>query len=181
METTIAAAGMTAVVEAEEAHQVLVWLRTPPRGKLWALVQQPGQWPHLWRRQRRAEERRERTFSVGRVVNLLPLVFVLEHRRPRRGDRGDKQWASRAMARGASGPRVCIFLLCLLMTHFNGVDKEEGYTKLNTFGMCNGTRFSYFSREFRVSLLTATWSERVSSRGQMWCWRLFGWRRVSNF
>ena len=39
------------------------------------LVQQTGQWPQLWRRQRRAEGWRERTFSDGRLVNLLPLVL----------------------------------------------------------------------------------------------------------
>ena len=62
--TTTTAAGVTAMVEAGEAHGVLVWLRAPPRMQFWP--QQPGQWPQLWRMQRRAEERRERTFSVRR-------------------------------------------------------------------------------------------------------------------
>ena len=75
--TTTTTAGVTAVVEAGEAHRVLVWLRAPPRGQLWS--NNRGSWPQLWRRQRRAEEWRERTFSVGRLVNLLQLVFVLEH------------------------------------------------------------------------------------------------------
>ena len=57
--------GVTAVVEAGEAHRVLVWLRAPPR---W---QQPGQWPQLWRR-----NGARGTFSVGRLVNLLPLVYL---------------------------------------------------------------------------------------------------------
>ena len=94
--TTTTAAGVTAVVEAGEAHQVLVWLRVPPRGQLWS--QQPWQWPQLWRRKRRAEERRERTFSVGRLVNLLPLVLGLEHG-PRRGDRGSRQKVSKSHGR----------------------------------------------------------------------------------
>ena len=54
------------------------------------LVQQPGQWPQLWWRQRRAEEWRERTLSVGRLVNLLLLFFVPEHG-PQRGGRGSRQ------------------------------------------------------------------------------------------
>ena len=72
---------------------------------------------------------------------------------------------SRAMTGGASGPEVFTLLLRLLMTHFDGVDTEEGYTKLHTFGMCNGMPFSDFSREFRVLLPTATGSERVLSPG----------------
>ena len=32
--TTTTAAGVTAAVEAGEAHRVLVWLRAPPRGPL---------------------------------------------------------------------------------------------------------------------------------------------------
>ena len=82
--TTTTAAGVT-------VHRVLVCLRAPPRGQLWSSNR--GSWPQLWRRQRRAEEWRERTFSVGRFVNLLPLVFVLEHG-PRRGGRGSRQKVS---------------------------------------------------------------------------------------
>ena len=84
---------------------------------------------------------------VGRFINLLPLVFGLEHG-PQRGGRGTRQEMSRAMAGGASGPKAFTLLLRLLMTHFDGVDTEEGYTKLLTFGMCTGTPFSDFSREF---------------------------------
>ena len=69
------------------------------------------------------------------------------------------------MAGGASGPEAVTLLLRLLMTHFDGVDTEEGYTKLLTFGMCIGTPFSDFSREFRVFVSTATGSERVLSPG----------------
>ena len=70
---------------------------------------------------------------MGRLVNLLPLVFVLEHGRPHRGGRGSRQEVSGAMAGGASGPEALTLLLRLLMTHFDGVDTEEGYTKLHTF------------------------------------------------
>ena len=161
--TTTTTAGVTAVVEAGEAHWVLVWLRAPPRGQLWS--NNRGSWPQLWRRQRRAEEWRQRTFSVGRLVNLPQLVFVLEHGRQQRGGRGSRQEVSRAMAEGACGPEAFTLLLCLLMTHFDGVDTGEGYTKLHKFGMCNDTPFSDFSREFRVLGSTATGSERVLSPG----------------
>ena len=116
--------------------------------------QLPGQVAQLWRRQRCAEEWRERTFSVGWVVNLLPLLFVLEHGRPHRGGRGNRKEVSRAMT-GLSGPEVFVLLLRLLMTHFDGVDTEEGYTKLHIFGTCSGTLFSGLSREFLVLMLTA--------------------------
>ena len=82
---------------------------------------------------------------MGRLVNLLPLAFVLEHGRPQRGGRGSRQEASRVMA-GTSGPEAFTHLLRLLMMHFDGVHTEEGYTKLHTFGMCDGTPFSDFSR-----------------------------------
>ena len=146
--TTTTAAGVTTLVEAGEAHRVLVWLRAPPRGQLWSNNQ--GSWPQLWRRQRRAEERRERIFGVGRLVNLLPPVFVFEHGRPQRGGRGSRQEVSRAIAGGASGPEAFTLLLRLLMTHFDGVDTDKGYTKLHVFGMCNGMPFSDFSRELHV-------------------------------
>ena len=61
------------------------------------MVQQRDSWPQLWRRQQRAREWRERTFGVGRLVNLLPLVFVLEHG-PQRGGRGSRQKVARATA-----------------------------------------------------------------------------------
>ena len=69
------------------------------------------------------------------------------------------------MAGGASGPEAFTLLLRLLITHFDGVDTEEGYTKLHTSGMCNGMLFSGSSREFRVLVPTATGSERVLSPG----------------
>ena len=101
---------------------------------------------------------------MGRLVNLLPLVFVLEHG-PQRGGHGSRQEVSRAMAGGASGAEAFTLLLRLLITHFDGVDTPEGYTKLHTFGMCNGMPFSDFSREFRVLVATATGRERVLSAG----------------
>ena len=69
------------------------------------------------------------------------------------------------MAGGASGPEAFTLLLRSLMTHLNRVDAKEGYTKLHTFGMCNGMPFSDFSWEFHVLVPTATGSERVSSPG----------------
>ena len=59
---------------------------------------------------------------------------------------------SRAIDGGASGPEAFTLLLRLLVKHFDRVDTGEGYTKLQTFGVCNVTPFSYFSREFRVSI-----------------------------
>ena len=47
------------------------------------------------------------------------------------------------MAGGASGPEAFTLLLRLLMTHFDGVGTEEGYTKLHTFGMCSGMLFFF--------------------------------------
>ena len=60
--TTTTAAGVT-------AHRVLMCLRAPPRGQ--RLSNNRGSWPQLWRRQRRTEEWRERTFSGLRLVNLF--------------------------------------------------------------------------------------------------------------
>ena len=102
---------------------------------------------------------------MGRLVSLLPLVFILEQGRPQQGGRGNRQGVLRAMTGGASGPEAFTLLLRLLMTHFNRVDTEGGYTKLHIFGMCNGMPFSDFIREFRVLVPTATGSEHVLSPG----------------
>ena len=51
------------------------------------------------------------------------------------------------------------------MTHFDRVDTGEGYTKLQTFRVCNGTLFSDFSREFRVLVPAVTGSERAVAPG----------------
>ena len=85
------------------------------------------------------------------------------------------------MAGGASGPEAFTLLLRLLMTHFDGVDTEEGYPKLHTFGMCNGMPFSDFSREFGVLVSSATGSERVLSQGTDLVLEVVGWRRMTNF
>ena len=72
---------------------------------------------------------------------------------------------SRAMAGGVSGPEAFTLLSRLLMTHFDRVDTGEGYTKLHTFGVCNGTPSCDSSREFRILVSTVTGSERVLSPG----------------
>ena len=69
------------------------------------------------------------------------------------------------MVGGASGPETFTLLLRLLVTNFDRVDTVAGYTKLNTFGIRNGTPFSDFSREFRVFVSAVRGGERVSSRG----------------
>ena len=61
----------------------------------------------------------------------------------------------------ASGAETFTLLLRLLITHLDGVDAEECYTKLHTFGVGNGMPFSDFSRDFGVLALIATGSERV--------------------
>ena len=63
---------------------------------------------------------------MGRLVDLLPLLFVLEHGQ-QRGGRGSRQEVSRAMAGGASEPETLTLLLRLLMAHVDGIDTEEGY------------------------------------------------------
>ena len=45
----------------------------------------------------------------------------------------------RAMDDDASEPEAFTLLLRLLVTHFDRVDTGEGYTKLRTFGVGNGT------------------------------------------
>ena len=73
---------------------------------------------------------------------------------------------SRALDGGASGPEAFPLLLRLLVTHIDRIDAREGYyNKLHTFGVCNGTPFSDFSREFRVLVSAVTASERVLSPG----------------
>ena len=53
----------------------------------------------------------------------------------------------------------------LLMTHFDRVDSGEGYSKLHNFGVCTGTPFCDFSREFRVLVSAVTGSERILAPG----------------
>ena len=47
------------------------------------------------------------------------------------------------------------------MTHFDRVDTAEGYTRLHSFGVCTGTPFCDFSREFRVLVSAVTGTERT--------------------
>ena len=84
--------------------------------------QKPGRGPRLWGRHRRAAEQRQRPFSVGRLVHLLPIVFDLEHG-PRWGGRDGRQEVSRAMAGGASAPEAFTLLLRLLVTRFDRVHR----------------------------------------------------------
>ena len=51
------------------------------------------------------------------------------------------------------------------MTHFDPVDMGEGYTRLHSFGVCTGTPFCDFSREFSVLVSAVTGSERTLAPG----------------
>ena len=70
---------------------------------------------------------RKRSFSMVRLAHPPPLIFGLEHG-PRQGDRGSRQEVSKDMAGEASGPEAFTLLLLLLMTHFDRIDRERGYT-----------------------------------------------------
>ena len=72
---------------------------------------------------------------------------------------------SRDVEEGASGPEAFNLLLRRLMTHFDRVDTGEGYTRLHSFGVCAGTPFCDFSREFRVLVSAVTGSERTLTPG----------------
>ena len=72
---------------------------------------------------------------------------------------------SRDVEDGASGPEACTLLLRRLMTHFDRVDTGEGYTRVHNFGVCTGTPFCDFGREFRVLVSAATGSERTLAPG----------------
>ena len=63
---------------------------------------------------------------------------------------------SRDVEEGGSGPEDLNPLLRRLMTHFDRVDTGEGYTRLHSFGVCTGTPFCDFSREFRVLVSAVT-------------------------
>ena len=45
------------------------------------------------------------------------------------------------------------------MTHLDQVDMGEGYTKFHTFGLCNGTPFYAYSRDFHVLESTVSVSD----------------------
>ena len=72
---------------------------------------------------------------------------------------------SRDVEDGASGPEAFTLLLRRLMTHFGRVDTGKGYTRLHNFGVCTGTPFCDFSREFRVLVSAVTGSERTLAPG----------------
>ena len=88
---------------------------------------------------------------------------------------------SRALDGGASGPEAFTLFLRLLVKHFDQVDTGEGYTKLHTSGVCNGTPFSDSSLEFRVLVSAATRNERVLSPGTDVGLGCLGWRSTSSF
>ena len=72
---------------------------------------------------------------------------------------------SRALKEGASGPEVFTLLLRQLTTHFDRVDTGEGYTRLHNLGVCTGTPFCDFSREFRVLVSAVTGSKHTLAPG----------------
>ena len=51
------------------------------------------------------------------------------------------------------------------MTHFDHVDTGEGYTRLHNFGVCTGTPFCDFCREFHVLVSAVTGSEGTLAPG----------------
>ena len=157
--TTTAVEMIAAVVEAREACRVLVVAQDAAKGATRAGKTEVWR-PQLWGRHRRAAEKSTRSFSVGRLVHLLPLNFGLE-RGPRRSGRVSRQEVSRAIDDGASGPEALALLLRLLVMHFDRVYTGEGYTKLHTFVVCDGTPFSFFSREFHLLVAAVAGSERV--------------------
>ena len=55
---------------------------------------------------------------------------------------------SREIKEGSYGPDAFTFLLRRLMTDFDRVDTGEGYTRLNSFGVCTGTPFGDFVGSF---------------------------------
>ena len=72
---------------------------------------------------------------------------------------------SRDAEEGVSGPEAFNLLLRRLMTNVDRVDTGEGYTRLHSFGVCTGTPFCDFSREFRVLVWAVTGSERTLAPG----------------
>ena len=72
---------------------------------------------------------------------------------------------SRDVEEGASGPDAFNLMLRRLITHFDRVDTGEGYSRLDSLGLCTGTPFCDFSREFRVLVSAVTGSERTLAPG----------------
>ena len=51
------------------------------------------------------------------------------------------------------------------MTHLDRIDTGQGYIRLHDFGVCTGTPFCDFSREFRVLASAVTVNERTLAPG----------------
>ena len=149
--TTTTAAGVT-------PHRVLVCLRGPPRGNFGPTTGTVGRGSGGGNKGRRNGARGRSAWAGSSISSGSSSSSSTDHSEV--VVVADKE-VSRAIADGASGPEASNLLLRLLITHFDGVDTEEGYTKSHTFGMCNGMPFSGFSGKFRVLMPTATGSERV--------------------
>ena len=85
------------------------------------------------------------------------------------------------MAGGASGPEDFTLVLRLLMTHFDGVDTEEGYNKSQLLECATACLFLISVGSFAYLCRPLRGVSVFCLRGRMWCWRWFGWRRMSNF
>ena len=72
---------------------------------------------------------------------------------------------SRSLKGGTTGPEAFTLLLHLLRSQYDRVDTGEEYTKLRNFGVCIGTPFCDFSREFHVLVSAVTGSEHVLAPG----------------
>ena len=72
---------------------------------------------------------------------------------------------SRDVEEGTSGHEAFTLLLRRLMTHFDRVDTGEGYTRRHSFGVCTGTPFCDFCREFHVLVSAVTGSEGTLAPG----------------
>ena len=100
---------------------------------------------------------------------------------PQRGGRSSRQEVSRAMVGGASGPEAFTLLLLLVMTHFDAVDKEEGYAKLVLLECVAARLFLILVGSFAYLCRPLLGVSVFCLRGRMGCRRWFRWRRMSNF
>ena len=160
------------MVEAGEARRVLVVAQGAAEGA--TLVATTRAMPQLWQRQQRTEKRRERTVNVGRLVNLLPLVFGFKHR-PRQGGRGSRQEVSRAMAGEEPRPEASTLLLRLLAT---STGSTRGRATLSCILLECVTACLFLISVCSFAYLCQP-LQRVSMfclRGRMWGGRWFKWR-----
>ena len=95
--TATTAAVAAAVVKAGKARRVLVVAQDAAKGATRA--EPTGAVVAALGEALEGGEQRTRSFSVGRLVRLLPFVFGLEHG-PRRGDLGSRQEASNSSHSG---------------------------------------------------------------------------------